>query len=382
MPRNLIHSDAIADYRGVIASPGAVLMNGNCIEAVGTPEEVGTPADVKITKIKGLLTPSFVNAHAHLDLSGDGIAPPPDSFINWVEEVVYPIRVKGKVAHAIEQGVRMSKEGGSVIVGDIASSVLAAECAKKLLPWCVPFVELFGAGTREQIVAEQLGHVEHAFAVQPHAPYSCGLEVYKASFKSGRKVATHLAETIEELEYAKQGTGAFLEYVQRLGVWDTSMKAWSAHPIDALLNIADGAHFISAHLNYIEDRHLPMLAQSNMSVAYCPRASVYFGHRNHRWKEMVDAGVNVALGTDSLLCLDTPDRISVLDEMRLLYKRDNADPTLLFGMATINGATALGVDASLVVLKPGETAGILAFAKCHSLESILQTEVLPEWVCV
>jgi cytosine/adenosine deaminase-related metal-dependent hydrolase len=65
-----------------------------------------------------------------------------------------------------------------------------------------------------------------------------------------------------------------------------------------------------------------------------------------------------------------------------LYKRDNADPTLLLGMATINGATALGVDASLVVLQPGETAGILSFANCHSLESILQAEVLPEWVCV
>ena len=51
-----------------------------------------------------------------------------------------------------------------------------------------------------------------------------------------------------------------------------------------------------------------MLAASNITVAYCPRASHYFGHTNHRWKEMLDAGINVALGTDSLLCLDTPDQ--------------------------------------------------------------------------
>jgi cytosine/adenosine deaminase-related metal-dependent hydrolase len=382
MPRNLIHSDTIADYRGVIASPGAVLLDGNYIEAVGTPEEIGQPSDVVITQINGLLTPSLVNAHAHLDLSGEGIAPEPDSFISWVEEVVFPIRAKGEVISAVNHGATLSKVGGSVIVGDIAGTVQAAQCTKKLLPNSVPFVELFGAGDYQQVVIDRLNTIEHAFGLQPHALYSCGAEVYKASFESGRQIATHLSETIEELEYAEQGTGPLLELVKKLGVWDDTVEIWNDHPVEAILKIAKGAHFVSAHLNYIQDKHIELLANSNMSVAYCPRASAYFGHVNHRWKEMVDAGVNVALGTDSLLCLDTPDRISVLDEMRFLYNRENADPTLLFRMATINGAVALGLDPSLVCLQKGETAGLLSFEGCQTIESILQPNVVPAWACI
>ena len=123
--------------------------------------------------------------------------------------------------------------------------------------------------------------------------------------------------------------------------------------------------FIAAHLNYVEDRQLELLADWRTTVAYCPRASAYFGHPQpgrspHRYRQMLEAGVNVALGTDSLICLDTPNRISVLDEMRFLYRRDGTDPMTLLRMATTAGAVALGADPSLVTLAPGPTAGVLA----------------------
>ncbi|MBC8201572.1 MAG: amidohydrolase family protein [Planctomycetes bacterium] len=381
MPRFLLHSEVIADYRGIIASPGAVLLDGDTIVAVGAPEEIGHLEDVPITQINGMTTPSFVNAHSHLDLSGVGTVPCKDSFANWLIEIVRPIRQeRDSISKYVQKGVALSLAGGCRIVGDIAGSQLAAQTARdsELLP--VSFVELIGFGKGVESAISTLHAIPDQFEASPHAPYTCSQEVFAACFDSGKKVATHVAESLPELEFIAHHRGELYDYLVKLDAWDEQMRPWECHPVDAILQIANGKPFLAAHLNYIEDRHLELIGQSNMSVVYCPRASAYFGHANHRWKEMIDAGITVALGTDSLLCLDTPERLSVLDEMRLLYARDAANPNELMKMATVYGTKALGLDCSLVTLSTGKTAGLLSFEGIASLDSLLSSETAPKWI--
>jgi cytosine/adenosine deaminase-related metal-dependent hydrolase len=100
---------------------------------------------------------------------------------------------------------------------------------------------------------------------------------------------------------------------------------------------------------------------------------------------MIEAGVRVAIGTDSILCLDTPDRISVLDEMRLLYRRDATDPLTLLRMATTNGAHALGFDPQVVSLGPGRISGVLGVridptSDTDPLIQALTNNQSPEWI--
>lgn len=380
MSRFLLHSSAIADYRGVLASPSAILMNGSSIEAVGTPQEVGQPADVQITQFNGVVTPSFVNVHTHLDLSGVGPQPARASFVDWVAEVVSPIRQdKAGVLSAVKRGLELVHVGGSVIVGDIAGSFKSAACTSSAehITTFHEYIESTKSKIQMKSVFEALPPMD---AISPHAPYTCSKETYKAAFESGRCIATHLCETQEELVYAESRIGEIAALEKRFGVWDESKEPWGGHPLEIVLQLAGGVPFIGVHVNYIEDRHLQMMANANMTVAYCPRASEYFGHVHHRWNEMVESGVRVALGTDSLLCLDTPDRISVLDEMRLLFKRDHASPNVLMAMATVHGANALGVSEALVTLDCGETAGLLGFSGCDTLDAVLTSNALPEWV--
>ncbi len=380
MPRFLLYSDAIADYRGVIASPGAILFDDNCIEAVGSPQEIGHVEGAPITQFNGLMTPSFVNVHTHLDLSGVGPKPARASFGDWVAEVVSPIRqdVAG-VSSAVTRGLELVHAGGSAIVGDIAGSNASSACTQGV-KHVTTFHECIESYNSKEQMKRVFDALPSTYAISPHAPYTCSIGTYKAAFESGRRIATHLCETREELEYAESRTGEIATLEKRLGVWDEAKKSWGGHPLEKVLQLADGVPFIGVHLNYIEDGHLPMMASANMTVAYCPRASTYFGHTNHRWKEMIEAGVNVALGTDSLLCLDTPARISVLDEMRLLYKRDGGNADVLFKMATVNGALALGVEQSLVTLTKGETAGLLGFGGIDSLSALLESNSAPKWV--
>jgi cytosine/adenosine deaminase-related metal-dependent hydrolase len=373
----------IADYRGVLSSPGAILLEGDMIIETGSPQSIGHIEGVELTKVNGLVTPSFVNAHSHLDLSGVGNVPFDNTFVEWLVNVIKPIRSDTtRIEEDVNKGIMLSLAGGCRVLGDIAGTIQAAEIVDDSELIAVSFVELIGDGERTDEAIEKLFEIPEKFNVTPHAPYSCGKRVYEACFESGKKISTHLSETLEEIEFALSRSGEFEKVIRKLGAWDDKIKPLGKHPIDAILEIAGDSNFVSAHLNYIDDRHLEMIASSNMSVVYCPRASEYFGHKNHRYLEMLAYGINVAVGTDSLICIDTTDHLSVLDEIRLMYSRDEVEPSLLFKMATVNGATALGLESTLVTLNKGKNAGLLKFEGLdnNTLSDLMESNLAPSWV--
>jgi cytosine/adenosine deaminase-related metal-dependent hydrolase len=264
----------------------------------------------------------------------------------------------------------------------------------------VGFVEIFGVGGGCQGGLDRIAAVAAACeafisprtrpGLQPHAPYSCAPAVYRAAAATGLPLATHLAETPEEIAFTRSGTGPLVDMLRRIGVWNGSITAPGLHPVDLILSILEARPILAAHLNYLDDGHVDRLAASSISVAYCPRASAYFGHpheghRAHRYREMLARGVNVALGTDSMICLDTPGRISVLDDMRFLHRRDATDARTLLRMATLNGARALGWDESLFTFAPGPVAGVLVVdvgevSRADPLATVLHSDSAPRWL--
>jgi cytosine/adenosine deaminase-related metal-dependent hydrolase len=376
MPRRIIHARAIADYRGVLASPGAIVMEGRRILEIGTPQTVGSAGDTTPLEVPGFVLPPLVNAHAHLDLSGVGPQPAAASLSAWIEDVVLPIRRRGDDAAAIARGIDMALAGGTAFIGDIAASDLAVELVQQSPLRGVSFRECIGSGDQGAAVIAHMPRMPGG--LQPHALYSCDRDVFEAALASGRPLSTHLAETPEEVEFTMSGGGAMAAWLESLPGFEP-LRTWGGHPIDVLLDMLGDRPLLAAHCNHVEERHIDRLASSGITVAYCPRASAYFGHDNHRWRDMLDAGVPVAFGTDSLLCLDTPHRISVLDEMRYLWQRHKASAADLLTMATTHGAAALGVDRSLVTLEPGEIAGLLAVSG-GTWEQAMGSNEPPKWI--
>ena len=227
--------------------------------------------------------------------------------------------------------------------------------------------------------------------LQPHSPYSCGPAVFAAAARLAAAhnlpICTHLAETLEELEFVRAGTGPLAEMLRGFGAWEPGVGGQGDHPVAILAEVLAAIPFLLAHVNYAGPREFATLAACGARVVYCPRASAYFGHAGHPYRELLAAGIEVALGTDSLLCLDTPDRLGTLDEMRFLHRRDGTDPRLLLRMATTAGARALGLAADSFTLRPGRPAGVLAVPIANPAESphatlaaVLRGDRPPRWV--
>lgn len=388
---------------GCCAAPGAILVEGDQIIACGSPESIGAVERAVIEQRPDrVLIPALVNVHAHLDLTAIGPVPHTGDFLSWVDLVRTQRQTTDEgIRAAVQRGAQLARAGGTSLIGDIAGvrSLAAVEALRETGLAGVSFLEVFGQG-RSQTMAVSIMRslVEMCepnvhgvqLGIQPHAPYSCGLAMYEASLELGLPLATHLAETLEEIEFTCTGGGPFAELLKHVGVWDETITGSGQHPVDALAPVLNRAPWIAAHLNYVSSQQINRLAQLPITVAYCPRASAYFqhpqaGHPPHQYREMLENGINVALGTDSLLCLDTPDRISVLDEMRLLHERDGTDARTLLRMATINGARALGCDPSRVTLSPGPTLGVLALpidphSDVDPLTQTLHDDSPPEWI--
>ncbi len=366
--RTLIRAGRVVDAT-MSLGPGSILLDGGDIVAAGSPADVGDVPGAKVLDLSAsVVMPALVNAHCHLDLSTLDPRPYHGDFPAWLDRVTTG-RPTGDdaVAAAVRRGIHLSRLGGTGVVGDIdgrASGVPARELRAGGLAG-VSYLELIGVGPgRERAMAtldDAAGWPAQAdggvrMGISPHAPYTCDAGIYRAAAGLPVPMATHLAEAPGE-------TGS----------------------IDDLADVLAMRPVAAAHVNYATDAQIRLLAAARTTVVFCPRAAAYFGHRSHGYRRMIEAGVNVALGTDGLLCLDRADRLSVLDDMRLLHRRDDADPAVLLRMATTAGAIGLGLDPGFVTFAPGPVAGLVALPfdpadACDPFAQVLQRDDAPEWV--
>jgi cytosine/adenosine deaminase-related metal-dependent hydrolase len=364
-PPRLIRAAAVVGFGswGPDARPGALVVHGGKVVEAGPAEPLQRRHAVEPDRIEDhpdrVLLPGLINAHVHLELTGIGPQPYGEDFIIWVlqiRRVTAEWSTDDYVASA-RRGAAAARAAGTEAVGDIAGSDATAAVRPAGGLGGVSYLEMFGMGPPwDEAGRSRLADPGEADGFHPHAPYSAGPGLFEAASASGLPVSCHLAETRDEATFVAEGGGPFFELLQRLGKWSpefASAYGQGLSPVRWMEPYLRQAPWLLAHCNYVEDDDLALLAETGASVAYCPVASDYFGHHpsggggggGHRYRDMLDAGINVCLGTDSVLCQppDEPQPLGILPQMRHLHRRDGTDPATLLRMATTNGRRALGL---------------------------------------
>ncbi|HIF51687.1 MAG TPA: TRZ/ATZ family hydrolase [Thiotrichaceae bacterium] len=190
--------------------------------------------------------------------------------------------------------------------------------------------------------------INTAFA--PHAPYTVSDEPLKRISVIAEEldipIHMHIHETAFEVEQSIELHGKRpLQRLSELGLLSPRMLA--------------------VHMTQLEKAEIKELAKLSVSVVHCAESNLKLASGFCPVGELVKAGVNVCLGTDSAASNNDLDMLGEMRTAALLAKGVSNNSTCLdahttLKMATLNGAKALGLNDTIGSLKKGKQADIVA----------------------
>jgi aminodeoxyfutalosine deaminase len=394
----ILLASLVAPMVGPAIRDGGVAVEGERALAVGGGREIRSRhAGAEMIDLgDAVLLPGLVNAHVHLEMTNVPRPQPAPAFVDWILAVRKWMSGVGDLAEFAREstlaGVEQCFRFGVTAVGDVTlnSTITRPLLARRGMRG-VSFGEVLGmAGRAGQLEGRLAAAVDTTgdgewlkSGIEPHAPYSLDLHGYRRCVEEARArgmpLATHLAETPDEGLFLSEHAGEFRRLWESLAAWKEGVSREAGGPIRVMKRLGLLEHWpaVLAHVNYLDDDELDVLAGCRASVVYCPRTHAYFGHWPHRFREMVARGINVAIGTDS--CASSQD-LNPVEDLRLVHRLHPEMPAAeLFEMVTARAAAALGMAGRFGAITPGAAADFCVFPALgeDSLLAILESDVLP-----
>ena len=280
-----------------------------------------------------LLTRSFQNWHTHLAMvlnrsMGEGLP-----LMRWLEESIFPTE-KGLTPEFVEIGTRAAAAEliatGTSFACDmyyhpeVVGEVLAQSGLRGIV--CGPITDgltpNFKAGS-----GDALRHVESlvrsgssapervAFGIATHSVYSCSEDLLKkaadVSNQTGCTLSIHTSETRQEVAdcHAKHGMYP-IEYLDSIGYFQEGT--------------------VCAHCGWVTKREMRILAEHEVHAVHCPVSNQKLATGGTMsYPAMIEAGVDVRLGTDGAASNNALDMRSEMKAASLIQRHDHWDATLL-----------------------------------------------------
>lgn len=183
----------------------------------------------------------------------------------------------------------------------------------------------------------------------PHAPYTCDkeylLHVIELAKKTDARLHIHLSESKKEVEDSYETHGMSpIQYMNEIGLFECSTMA--------------------AHCVHIDEKDIAILKEKNVSVLNNPGSNMKLANGFSPVEKLIDAGVNVALGTDGSSSNNNLNMFEEMNYASLVNKATTLEPTAVpafkaLQMATINGAKALGIEDKVGTITPGKKADLI-----------------------
>jgi cytosine/adenosine deaminase-related metal-dependent hydrolase len=368
-------ADWILPVTGAPIRRGWVAIEGGRIVAVGS-EAPGDAADLG----RAVILPALVNVHTHLELSYlRGRVPAASCFTDWIRAVMaarrdHPDPTDAEIVGAASRAIDEACAAGTGLLGDVSNTLVTVPLLVETGVRARVFYELLGFKTDdpEARVREARATIARAGAdgrrvrisLAPHAPYSVAPGLFRALRAELDRdpepiSSVHLAESIDELELLRSGTGPLRALLEDVGAWDPHWRPPGLSPVAYLseLGFLDGT-VVAVHGVQFDGSDLSRLRALGATVAACPRSNRHVGVGAPPLEACYAMNVAVAFGTDSLASAPDLDVFAELAEARRLAPRVPARK--LIESATLAGAKALGFGDELGSVEAGKAAALIA----------------------
>jgi len=342
-----------------------IIEGGDILEISPQASKVNTEYTLDLSD--HLLMPGFVNAHSHLSLTAlENKLSPSTNFACWIRDLIIlntALKDEERIGGIQKGAIDMKSSGVTGLADYVADSVLL-DSIGSLGFRSVLFLEIIGFQDKK---AEGLAkEVERVFkshgsiwtlGIAPHAPYSVSEKLFhqldQLSKKYGCLLSTHLAETDEESQFIEKGEGPLVDLLKDRKAFDANWKAPATSPVRYLKSLGALNEMVAVHCNFIDGD-----TDAVKAAVFCPKSTHWFGRSNILpVRKMLDDGVPVALGTDSMA---SNDSLNFLEEIRMADKLlPEVSRKEILKMATRFGAEILRLPCGKI--EPGQKGDFIGF---------------------
>jgi len=354
---------------GVVLEGHGLAVRDGRIAALAPRDELLALGAREVRELPGqLLAPGLVNTHGHAAMSLFRGLADDLPLMDWLQNHIWPAEKRWVDAEFVRDGTALAAaeqlSGGVTCFSDMyfypEVAVEVVEAFGMRAQICIPVLDFPVPGAVDVHAAldaglalyERLsGHPRVSIAFGPHAPYTVGDDslgrVRELAERCAARIQMHVHETAGEVSDGLAATGERpLARLARLGLL--------------------GPHFQAVHMTQIDDADIAALSASGAHVLHCPESNLKLASGFCPVQKLLEAGVNVALGTDGAASNNDLDLLGEARTAALLAKAVSASATALdahaaLRMATLGGARALGLEARIGSLEVGKCADMVAF---------------------
>ena len=341
-----------------------------CVQNIVDEKDAGD----EVQLFEGILTPGFINAHCHLELSHlKNCIPQHTGLTNFIVEILQKRNAtEFHILQQIEAAENEMLANGIVAVGDICNTTFTLAQKKLNKLYYYNFIEVSGwhpsiATTRYNNALSNLQQfstlpiTHHRSSLVPHAPYSVSNELWKLLHPNfhQKAITIHNQESLEEDKLFKNNTGNFVSMYQQLGISHNHFIPTATSSIQSYLPQINNAHQLilvhntfSSHNDIIAVNH----QLQNAFWCICINANLYIENSLPPLETLQKNNCSIVIGTDSLA---SNTALSVLHEIKTIrYHFPSISLPKILQWATLNGAIALQLQDKLGSFEKGKTPGI------------------------
>lgn len=364
-----------------LTDPGQVLITTEDGTVVDTIPEVD--AGEGLENFEGIISPGFINAHCHIELSHlkNKIAQQ-SGLVNFVQDVMGKRETDEEVK---QEAMRFAEDelynSGTVAVGDICNTNDSLLLKKNSKLYWHNFIEISGfidpgAQKRFNEASSIKSNFEKLYtntskknkgdvSYSPHAPYSVSEKLFGLinNATHGKIISIHNQESTAEDELYRKISGAFLALYKNLGIDIGSFTASGKSSLQTWLPyFTNGQQIISVHNSFTSEGDVLFAKQitsdNQLYYCLCPNANLYIENVLPPVEMLLRNNCNIVLGTDSYA---SNSLLNIFEEIKTIRKYfPNIPLHEVLKWATLNGALALGIENICGSFEKGKRPGVVA----------------------